>query len=151
MDKSKGISDLKLKDSTVKIMCSNKDLGRAIIGKLAFDGIEAKLIEEQVDIAYLDAKDELEATKLLAVAMSEIYLENSFLIGQYNYLHALLSDRTKKLQAKPLDISLTTEIKKISNDLEIIEPAMRKVNAVIFTHLEKKHGNGLRFAYAKTL
>lgn len=141
MDKSKG----------VRLLCADKALGRKVLVLLAEHDIGATLIEEQVDIAYLDAKDELEATKLLAIAMGEIFLENSFLIGQYNYLHAILADRTKKLQAKPLDISLTTEIKKISNDLEIIEPAMRKVNAVIFTHLEKKHGNGLRFAYAKTL
>jgi hypothetical protein len=101
---------------------------------------------------YFREKKELsELTERVSMIMAEQYLENQFLIGQWNHLEQQLMMATEGLKKQPLDVRLTLQVNNIQNDLEIIKEASMFVNRSIFSHIEIKYGRGKKFKYCKTM
>lgn len=139
----------------IKILCApdNLELGRKIIDKLAIDNIEAEVVVEEVDKAYLGAQAELDASHSLHTSMAYLFELNKWLIGQYQYQSNMQQALTARLQKDPkarLDIRFQNDMKKVANDLEILEPAMYKIGAIVAKHVEEAYGEGKKFQMIKT-
>lgn len=138
---------MKLSKITITVVGVSDQVDEAIKEKL--EDYDVNIVNE-VPPHYLSVAKELEAQSILAVAMSELYQENQFLIGQWNYLAQIKAQLTASLIKQPMDVRFTVDLKKVSNDLDIIIKASTLVNQTIFKHIENKFGGGNKFQYCKT-
>ncbi len=136
----------------VVIVCGDTNV-RGLISKVLqqIDDVEFQFVEVAPE-GYLTAKDELDAEAALDLKMTHLYELNKFLVGQWQFLSQMQSQLMAKLQQPKfvMDIRIQSEIKKITNDLEIIAPESQKVNAIIFKHIEERYAQGKKFQYCKT-
>jgi len=110
--------------------------------------------EKEFDLKrkYEQEKEELaQLVDKTSIIMCEHYLENNFLITQWQYYDGLITQNDEKLKRTPMDIGLLAKKKKLENDREIFKKAALNVNAYILTHLEVKYGEGKQFQHAKTI
>lgn len=113
---------------------------------------EAEFDKRKIREDYERDKEELESlVGKVSLRMTEMFLENTFLVGQWKYLEGYLHELTLRLKKTPMDITLQIEINKVQNDLEIIKPASAYINAAICSELEIKWGQGKQFKFLRTL
>src|SRR5258706_11494644 len=138
------------KQEALKIVCADKALADKVAASVP-EGIEYELVVEMLDkFAYLTAKDELEAEHMLDTKLARLYAENNFLTGHWKFLSNQITAVTLALTKKQHDLPLTSQLKKLQNDVAILGPASNFVSVAIFKHIVEKYGQGKKFVYCKT-
>lgn len=68
----------------------------------------------------------------------------------YTQLQATQAMYTKQLQEKPFDINIQSAMKKVDNDLQLIEPLVKQTGVEVYKSIETIYGKGKKFQFIPT-